>query len=53
MAVGNRTIISLECKDCDRRNYATTKNKRTTPNKLELKKYCRWCRKHTQHKEAK
>ena len=53
MAVGNRTIVQLECKDCDRRNYATTKNKRTTPGKLEFKKYCPKCRKHTVHKESK
>jgi large subunit ribosomal protein L33 len=53
MAIGNRTIITLECKECEERNYSTTKNKRTTPGKLELKKYCRKCRKHTLHKEAK
>jgi large subunit ribosomal protein L33 len=33
------------------RNYTTTKNKKTTPDKLELKKYCPTCRKHTAHKE--
>ena len=48
-----RAIVSLECKDCKRRNYSTTKNKRTTPDKLEFSKYCRWCRKHTLHKETK
>ncbi|MDL1975619.1 MAG: 50S ribosomal protein L33, partial [Deltaproteobacteria bacterium] len=31
----------------------TTKNKRTTPDKLNFKKYCRFCRKHTSHKETK
>jgi large subunit ribosomal protein L33 len=50
---GGRAIISLECKDCKRRNYSTTKNKRTTPDKLEFSKYCRFCRKHTVHKETK
>jgi large subunit ribosomal protein L33 len=29
------------------------KNKRTTPDKLEFKKYCRFCRTHTVHKETK
>jgi large subunit ribosomal protein L33 len=31
----------------------TTKNKKTTTGKLEFKKYCRWCRKHTSHKETR
>ena len=48
-----RTIISLACIDCKRRNYSTTKNKRKTTGKLELKKYCRWCRTHTVHRESK
>jgi len=48
-----REIITLGCLDCKQRNYTTTKNKRTTPQKLELKKYCRFCRTHTVHKETK
>ncbi|MBI3752964.1 MAG: 50S ribosomal protein L33 [Deltaproteobacteria bacterium] len=48
-----RDIITLACTDCKNRNYATTKNKKTTPDRLELKKYCRHCRKHTVHKETK
>ena len=48
-----RDIISLACSGCQRRNYSTTKNKRTHPDRMELKKYCRWCRKHTPHKETK
>ena len=36
---GNRIIFSLECQTCKRRNYSTTKNKRTTPEKVKLKKY--------------
>jgi len=31
----------------------TTKNKKTTTGKLELAKYCRFCRKHTSHKESR
>ena len=30
-----------------------TKNKNNDPNRIELKKYCPWCRKHTVHKEVK
>ncbi len=48
-----RDIITLACKECKRRNYTTTKNKRSTPGKLELSKYCPFCRSHTPHKETK
>lgn len=48
-----REIITLACGECKRRNYSTTKNKKTTTNRLELKKYCRFCRKHVPHKETK
>jgi len=48
-----RDIISLACTACQRRNYATTKNKRTHPDRLELKKFCKFCRKHTPHREGK
>ena len=44
-----RDIISMACTTCQRRNYSTTKNKRTHPDRMELKKYCRWCKKHTPH----
>jgi large subunit ribosomal protein L33 len=47
------SIIQLECTACKRRNYSTTKNKRTKTDKLHLKKYCRHCRKHVDHKETK
>jgi large subunit ribosomal protein L33 len=29
------------------------KNKKNDPDRLELSKYCRWCHKHTPHKETK
>ena len=48
-----REIIALACGDCKRRNYSTTKNKKNTADRLERKKYCRWCRKHTANKEVK
>ncbi len=46
-------IITLQCKDCKERNYSTTKNKKKHSGRLELKKYCSRCRKHTAHREAK
>jgi large subunit ribosomal protein L33 len=48
-----RDIITLGCTECKHRNYTTTKNKRTTPQKLEFKKFCPFCRRHTMHKETK
>jgi large subunit ribosomal protein L33 len=49
----NTVIIALACGECKRRNYTTKKNKRNHPDKLEFKKYCKWCRNHTIHKETK
>jgi len=48
-----RDVITLACSECKRRNYTTTKNKKTMTSKLELMKYCKWDRKRTLHKETK
>ena len=48
-----REIITLACTECKRRNYTTTKNRRTTSERLELKKFCPFEKKHTLHKETK
>jgi len=48
-----KVIVTLSCTECKRKNYSTTKNKRTKPDKLEFKKYCRFCKTHTLHKETK
>ncbi|MCX5851030.1 MAG: 50S ribosomal protein L33 [Deltaproteobacteria bacterium] len=48
-----REIITLACSQCKQRNYSTTKNKKEDKDRLELKKYCRFCRVHTLHKETK
>ncbi|OGY24524.1 MAG: 50S ribosomal protein L33 [Candidatus Woykebacteria bacterium RBG_13_40_7b] len=50
---GPRTLVTLECSVCNRRNYITEKNKTKTKDLLTLKKYCRFCRKHNEHKEIK
>ena len=59
---GPRIMITLECTEC-RNNlsqrttgvsrYQTSKNRRNTPDKLELSKYCRYCNRQTIHKEIK
>ncbi|WP_341660825.1 50S ribosomal protein L33 [Blattabacterium cuenoti] len=56
---GNRIQVILECTEqrkigisgCSR--YITTKNKKNTPNRIELKKYNPILRKYTIHKEIK
>ncbi len=48
-----REIITLQCSECKRKNYSTTKNKKTTTEKIELSKFCRHDRKHTPHRETK
>ena len=48
-----RELLGLACEDCKRCNYTTDKNKRTMTDKLKLRKYCPFCRKHTLHVEAK
>ncbi|MDP3785347.1 MAG: 50S ribosomal protein L33 [bacterium] len=46
-------LFKLRCSECKRDNYYTTKNKKKVERKIELKKFCKWCKKHTPHKEAK
>ena len=46
-------LIKLACGTCKRVNYWSAKNKKTITEKIELKKFCKWCRKQTLHKEAK
>lgn len=48
-----RENITLVCTTCKNENYRVEKNKRNTPDRLELNKYCPKCRKHTEHKEKK
>ncbi|MBI2520433.1 MAG: 50S ribosomal protein L33 [Bdellovibrio sp.] len=58
MAKGPRVIITLECTEARKdgktpSRYTTTKNKKTTPDRLEMMKYNPHLRKHTLHKEIK
>ncbi len=48
-----RVKIVLACTECKQRNYLTKKNKKNDPDRLEMNKYCRFCRKHTLHRETK
>ena len=40
-----RVKITLACTECKQRNYDTMKNKKNDPDRLEMNKYCRFCRK--------
>ena len=58
MAKGPRVIITLECTEARKigktpSRYTTTKNKKNTPDRMELKKYNAKLRKHTLHREIK
>jgi large subunit ribosomal protein L33 len=51
-----REIIKLACTGCatpGKSAYFLTKNKRTKSEKIVTSKYCKFCRKHTEHKEGK
>ncbi len=56
---GNRIQVILECTEhktsgvAGTSRYITTKNKKNTPDRLELKKYNRVLKKVTLHKEIK
>ncbi len=48
-----RANIHLQCTTCKRRNYTATRNTRKQGEKLQISKFCRFCRSHTAHKEGK
>ncbi|SMF42146.1 50S ribosomal protein L33 [Paenibacillus barengoltzii] len=48
-----RAVITLACTECGDRNYTTTKNKKTHPERLELRKYSPRLRKYTIHRETR
>ena len=59
---GPRGMVTIECTECRENTnqrtvgvsrYNTSKNRRNAPEKLEILKYCRYCNKHTLHKETK
>ena len=48
-----RVKITLACTECKQRNYNMTKEKKAHPDRMETKKYCKFCKAHTMHKETK
>ena len=53
LASDKRVKVTLACQECKQRNYNTMKNKKNDPDRLEMSKYCRFCKKHTSHKETR
>ncbi|HHX44589.1 MAG TPA: 50S ribosomal protein L33 [Chloroflexi bacterium] len=49
----DRLVVTLACSVCKERNYTTEKNRRNDSGRLALKKYCRRCRTHTEHREQR
>jgi len=49
---GPRQILGLICQECKSFNYVSERNRTNTEKKLVLRKYCKRCRKHTEHKET-
>ncbi len=48
-----RENVTLQCTECKRRNYIGSRDKRQQTDRLEFKKYCKFDRKHTVHREVK
>ncbi|ADG04915.1 MULTISPECIES: 50S ribosomal protein L33 [Kyrpidia] len=48
-----RVNIILACTECKHRNYVSRKNKKNNPDRLERRKFCRWCNQHTLHRETR
>jgi large subunit ribosomal protein L33 len=51
--MAQKQLIKLACQKCKRINYWSRKNKKLVERKIELKKWCKWCKLQTPHKEAK
>ena len=48
-----RVRVALVCSECGARNYKTTRKKDAKGERLTIKKFCKGCERHTQHKESK
>ena len=53
MPSDRRVKITLACTVCKNRNYWSEKNRLNDRERLEMKKYCRFCRTHTSHRETR
>ena len=44
--------VALACSECGSRNYSIAENVNRVE-RLEVKKFCKYCNKHTLHRETK
>jgi len=51
--MSQEAMVKMQCVECKHTNYFSRKNKKTLKNRLELNKHCKFCKKHTLHKETK
>ena len=49
---GNRILIGFVCSVCKNRNYLSSKNTINIKEKITLNKFCKHCRKQTEHTET-
>mmetsp|Transcript_15692 Transcript_15692/g.22012 ORF Transcript_15692/g.22012 Transcript_15692/m.22012 type:complete len:90 (-) Transcript_15692:194-463(-) len=55
---GDRLMVTLECTEAREQGkiasrYTTTKNRKNTPERIEMMKYNKFLRRHTLHREIK
>lgn len=50
--MASKRKIALACSVCGSRNYVITENPNRTQ-RLEIKKFCKYCNRHTLHRETK
>jgi len=48
-----KPFLKVQCSVCKTANYFTKKTKLGAEKKLEIKKFCSKCKKHTLHKESR
>ena len=48
-----RVKVTIACEECKRRNNITIKSRVNDRERIEMKKYCRWDKRHTVHKETR
>ncbi len=53
MAAPKRKYVTFACTECQERNYSSSKNSASNPERIEIKKFCPKCGKRTVHKETK
>lgn len=48
-----RVRVTLACTECKQRNYDTTKNRQNHSDRIEMMKYCKFCKRHVLHRETR